>query len=68
MTNLEMQGLLLVSELELHLKAGNSLPTDVVLAIDNFRKMEILTYGKANFNVKHMLEQLHKDFGDINNN
>lgn len=68
MTNLEMQGLLVVSELELMLKAGQSLPTDVVLSMENFRKVEVLTYGKMNLNVKNMIEELHKQFGDINKN
>lgn len=67
MTNLELQGLLVVSELELYITDGGELPTDVVTAMDAFRKVELLATGRNNMNVKRMVSALKAEYGDTNN-
>lgn len=67
MTNLELQGLLVVSELELYVQSGGTLPIDIITAMDAFRKVELLTTGKINYRIKNMVASLKAEFGDSNN-
>lgn len=68
MTNLETQALLLISELEIAVVNGLQLPTDVIIAMNNFRSLELLMTGKHNYKVRNMLLELKKQYGNINNN
>lgn len=67
MTNLELQGLLIVSELELYVQAGGNLPTDVITAMTAFRQVELLCTGSNNKQVKRMVAALKAEYGDSNN-
>ena len=67
-SSLEMQGLFLVSELELFLQKGGNLPTDVIIALDNFRKIELLVYGAINTSMKDIIKAIKEDSGHLNNN
>lgn len=58
MTNLELQGLLIISELEIYVAEGGTLPADIITAMDAFRKVELLTTGKVNMKVKQMVAAL----------
>lgn len=68
MTNLETQALLLISELEIAVVNGLKLPTDVIIAMHNFRSLELLTTGKHDYKVRNMILALRKQYGDVNNN
>lgn len=68
MTNLETQALLLVSELEIAVVNGLQLPTDVIIAMNNFRSLELLITGKHDYKVRNMILELRKQYGNINNN
>jgi hypothetical protein len=67
-TNLELQSLLLIAELELFIRAGNTVNTDIIIALDNFRKMELLTYGSNNTNIREMVQAIRQEIGNVNNN
>lgn len=67
-TSLELQALLLVAELELFVRAGNVLNTDIIIALDNFRKIELLTYGSNNNTVREMILALKNEVGYLNKN
>lgn len=67
-TSLELQALLLVAELELFIRAGNVLNTDIIIALDNFRKIELLTYGSNNNTVREMILALKNEVGYLNKN
>lgn len=67
-TSLELQALLLVAELELFIRAGNVLNTDIIIALDNFRKIELLTYGSNNTTVREMILALKNEVGYLNKN
>lgn len=67
-TNLELQALLLVSEIELLIRSGAQLNTDVIIALDNFRKIELLTYGSNNNTVREMILAIRNEVGYLNNN
>lgn len=67
-TSLELQSLLLVAELELFIRAGNVLNTDIIIALDNFRKIELLTYGSNNNTVREMILALKNEVGYLNKN
>ncbi|NJO65134.1 MAG: hypothetical protein HC836_45610 [Richelia sp. RM2_1_2] len=68
MTNLETQALLLISELEIAVVNGLQLPTDVIIAMNNFRSLELLITGKHDYKVRNMILELRKQYGNINNN
>ena len=68
MTNLELQCLLLVAELEIFVARGGSLPTDIIICMNNFRAVELLEHGKNDYNIKKMVVQLKSEFGNINKN
>lgn len=68
MTNLETQALLLISELEIAVVEGLELPTDVIIAMNNFRSLELLTTGKHDYKMRNMILELRKQYGDVNNN
>lgn len=67
-SSLELQALLLVAELELLVRAGTVLNTDVIIAMDNFRKIELLTYGSNNNTVREMILALRNEVGHLNKN
>ena len=58
MTNLELQCLLLVAELELFVKSGGNLPTDIIISMNNFRNVELKEHGRNDKQVKRMLRAL----------
>lgn len=67
-SSLELQALLLVAELELLVRAGTVLNTDIIIAMDNFRKIELLTYGSNNNTVREMILALRNEVGHLNKN
>lgn len=68
MSNLELQALLLISELELFVRAGGQLNTDIVICMDNFRKVELLETGSNNTQIKDMVQMLKAEIGHLNKN
>lgn len=66
MTNLELQCLLLVAELELYVKSGGQLPTDIIISMNNFRNVELREHGRNDKQVKKMLKAIKAEFGKIN--
>lgn len=66
-SNLELQGLLIVSELELFIQAGGNLPTDVITSMTAFRRVELLETGGNNKQVRNMVAALKAEYGDSNN-
>lgn len=68
MSNLELQALLLISELELFVRAGGQLNTDIIICMDNFRKVELLETGSNNTQIKDMIQTLKAEVGYLNKN
>lgn len=67
-TNLELQALLLVSEIELLIRSGTQLNTDTIIALDNFRRIELLEHGSNNTTVREMVLALKNEIGYLNKN
>jgi hypothetical protein len=67
MSNLELQALLLVSELELFVAAGDTLPDDIIISINNFRMTELLVTGSNDYKVRDMVAAIRKEVSKTNN-
>lgn len=58
LSTLEIQGLLLVSELELFIKAGGKVNSAVALSMNQFRYHELLKTGSNDYKMINMLKAL----------